>query len=205
MTARTESRFPTRIRLLFILPFLSIVIFIITGCGVTRKVGETVDKTTKTVSDTTRVITRTWKLSDEDLLRKIGIINFENKAKRDSGQFQNIFHRGLPEYLNENCEGILVEEPDAGGFLALIKKPPKLESGHLDNYSLAVMGRQLGLNAIITGSLEDIRFQGAGYRLTLALESGESLIVNLPNDISVPGISQRVRFAVKSSAVSLIG
>jgi hypothetical protein len=38
-----------------------------------------------------------------------------------------------------------------------MKKPPRLESGIADNYSLAVLGRQLGLNAIVTGSLEDIR------------------------------------------------
>jgi hypothetical protein len=157
MTAQHDNTFPIRIRLLSGVLFLSILFLTFTGCTVTRKVGETVEKTTKTVKNTTRVITRTWSLSDEDLLRKVGIINFENKSMRDSGQFQTIFHRGLPEYMNENCEGILVEDPDAGGLLALVKKPPKLESGHLDNYSLALIGRQLGLNAIVTGSLEDVR------------------------------------------------
>jgi hypothetical protein len=40
----------------------------------------------------------------------------------------------------------------------MVTKPPKLKSGHLDNYSLALIGRQLGFSAIVTGSLEDIRF-----------------------------------------------
>ena len=32
-----------------------------------------------------------------------------------------------------------------------------MKTGITDNYSLAILGRQLGLNAIVTGSLEDIR------------------------------------------------
>jgi hypothetical protein len=87
----------------------------------------------------------------------VGIINFENNSLRETTEFQNIFHKGLPDYMNENCEGILVDDPDTGNLLTLVKEPPKLKSGHLDNYSLALIGRQIGLNAIVTGSLEDIR------------------------------------------------
>ncbi len=38
-----------------------------------------------------------------------------------------------------------------------LKEPPKLKSGIIDGYALTILGRQLGLNAIVTGSLEDIR------------------------------------------------
>jgi hypothetical protein len=144
-------------RLLSCILFLVVLIVTLTGCTVTRKVGETVEKTTKTVTDTTRTLTRKWRLSDEDLLRKVGIINFQNNSLRTTTEFQNIFHRGLPDYMNENCEGILVDDPETGSLLTRVKEPPKLKSGHLDNYSLAVIGRMLGLNAIVTGSLEDIR------------------------------------------------
>jgi hypothetical protein len=50
-----------------------------------------------------------------------------------------------------------VDDPKTGNLLSLMKEPPKLKSGHPDNYSLALIGRQIGLNAIVTGSLEDIR------------------------------------------------
>jgi hypothetical protein len=125
---------------------------------VTRTVGETVEKTTQSVKDTTRTFARGFKLSDEDLLRKVGIINFENNSLQETNEFQNIFHKGLPDYMNANCEGILVDDPETGNLLRILTKPPKLKSGHLDNYTLAVMGRGLGFNAIVTGSLEDIRF-----------------------------------------------
>ena len=157
MAARKENAFLVRIGLLSRTLSLSFLLVTFIGCTVARTVEETVEKTTKTVKNTTRTITRTFKLSDEDLQRKVGIINFENNSLRETSQFQNIFHKGLPDYLNENCEGILVDDPETGSLLTLIKEPPKLKSGHLDNYSLALIGRQIGLNAIVTGSLEDIR------------------------------------------------
>jgi len=157
MTTHTVHTLLIRNRLSSSLLFLFILSLTLIGCTVTRTVEETVEKTTKTLKNTTRTITRKFRLSDEDLKRKVGIINFENNSLRETTDFQNIFHKGLPDYMNENCEGILVDDPATGGLLTLLKEPPKLKSGHLDNYSLALIGRQIGLNAIVTGSLEDIR------------------------------------------------
>ena len=96
-------------------------------------------------------------MSDQDLVRRVGIIKFENNSLQAETEFQNIFHKGLPDFLNQNCEGILVDDPETGNLLRIVTEPPKLKSGHLDTYSIALIGRQLGLNAIVTGSLEDIR------------------------------------------------
>lgn len=157
MTAPIKNTFLTRIRLFSGRLALSILMWAFIGCTVTRTVEETYEKTTKTVKDTTRTITRSFTLSDEDLQRKVGIIDFENNSLRETADFQNIFHNGLPDYLNTNCEGIRVDGPESGSLLALIRETPKLESGQRDFYSMALIGRQLGLNAIVTGSLEDIR------------------------------------------------
>jgi hypothetical protein len=158
MTTDTIHTRLIRYRLLSFTLLLSIFSFTFLGCGVTRTVEETVEKTTKSVKDTTRTFAREFRLSDEDLLRRVGIIKFENNSLQAESEFQNIFHKGLPEYLNQNCEGILVDDPETGSLLRIVTKPPKLKSGHLDTYSLALIGRQLGLSAIVTGSLEDIRF-----------------------------------------------
>jgi hypothetical protein len=128
-----------------------------TNCSVPEPIETTVEKTTKTIKRTTRSITRTIMLDDQDLIRSIGLFNFENNSLQESWNFQNIFHKGLPEYINDSCPGVQIPAPEAGSLLNIIKKPPRLETGIIDNYSLAVLGRQLGLNAIVTGSLEDIR------------------------------------------------
>ena len=124
------------------------------GCATTQTV---VEKTTKTVARTTRDISRKIVLSDEDLKRKVGMFNFENNTLRKTQNFQEIFHKGLPEYLNGQCPGIILLNPAAGGLLNALKEPPKLKSGLIDGYALTILGRQLGLNAVVTGSLEDIR------------------------------------------------
>jgi hypothetical protein len=148
MTTHTVHTLLTRYRLLSVTLLLSILFLTFPGCTVTRTVEETVEKTTKSVKNTTRTFTRGFKLSDEDLLRKVGIINFENNSLQETTEFQNIFHKGLPDYMNANCEGILVDDPEAGSLLGILAKPPRLKTGHLDNYSLALMGRQIGFNAL---------------------------------------------------------
>ncbi len=132
--------------------FTGFIIFI--GCATTQTV---VQKTTKTVTRATRDISRKIVLSDEDLKRKVGMFNFENNTLQKTQNFQEIFHKGLPEYLIDQCPGILLLNPAAGGLLKALKEPPKLKSGLIDGYALTILGRQLGLNAVVTGSLEDIR------------------------------------------------
>ncbi|MGD8264480.1 MAG: hypothetical protein PVG08_22395 [Desulfobacterales bacterium] len=123
------------------------------GCTIATKVEET----TKTITKTTKQVTRDLTMPDDDMKRKIGILDFENNSLHDSRDFQKVFHKGLPDYMNEKCESLIVASPNSGGPMSLLAEPPRLESGAIDNYALAVFGRKLGLNAIVTGSLEDIR------------------------------------------------
>ncbi len=57
---------------------------------------------------------------------------------------------------------------------------------------------------LVDAQIKDIRFQGTEYRLSLMTKSGESLVVNLPNDIQVPQAGQQVRLGLKESAMSVI-
>ncbi len=130
------------------------VLFAAIGCATSRTV---VRKTTDTITQTTRDIGRKMALSDEDLKRKVAILQFENDTLREAKNFQDIFHNGLPEYLSSQCQGIIIANPATGGLLNELRETPKLNSGLIDGYALAILGRQVGLNAIVTGSLEDIR------------------------------------------------
>ncbi len=157
MTTATLNNAFSRIRIIVSRWFPVVFLGIAIGCSVPEPIETTVEKTTKTIKRTTRSITRTIKLDDQDLIRSIGLFNFENNSLHESWDFQKVFHKGLPEYINGTCQGVHVSDPETGSLLNLIKKPPRLKTGITDNYSLAVLGRRLGLNAIVTGSLEDIR------------------------------------------------
>jgi hypothetical protein len=136
--------------------FGAVLIFIVntvfTGCSYR----ETVDKTTKTVTKTTQKIRRNIRFSDDDLQRMAAVIGFENKSLYRAKDFALLFRKGIPEYLNNECDDVTIAHPDASENVQGFQQLPMLENGQVDNFALALIGRQLGLNAVVTGSLDDI-------------------------------------------------
>ena len=117
---------------------------------------KTVDKTTKTVTRTTQKIKRNIRFSDDDLQRMAAVIGFENKSLYRAKDFTQLFRIGIPEYLNKECDDVTIAQSNAGENVEGFQQLPMLENGQIDNFALAVIGRQLGLNAVVTGSLDDI-------------------------------------------------
>jgi hypothetical protein len=115
-----------------------------------------VEKTTKTVTQTTQKITRTIRFSDDDLQRLVAIVGFENRSVYRAKDFAHLFQKGIPEYLNNECDDVTVPNLGNSEDVERLKALPVLKSGRVDNFTLATMGRQLGLNAVVTGSLNDI-------------------------------------------------
>jgi len=111
----------------------------------------------QTMERTRHKVARTLTLGGSHLKKKVGLFDFQNRSLRESRDFQKVFHKGLPAYLEKECTDIIVSAPGGAAGLAVLGEPPRLASGEVDNYALAVVGRRLGLNAIVVGSLEDIR------------------------------------------------
>ena len=117
---------------------------------------KTIDKTTKTVTKTTQKITRNIRFSDDDLQRLAAVVGFENKSLYRAEDFAQLFRKGIPEYLNNECDDVTVPDLGTGEDVERLKGLPMLKSGRVDNFALATIGRRLGLNAVVTGSLNDI-------------------------------------------------
>lgn len=117
---------------------------------------QTVGKTTNTVTETTKKITRTIRFSDDDLQRIAALVSFENRSLYQTEDFAQPFQSGIPEYLLKKCDDVTILDPAAEEDFELIKELPRLPSGQVDNFALATHGRALGLNAVIIGSLDDI-------------------------------------------------
>jgi hypothetical protein len=130
------------------------VSFVFVSCSTGYKA--TVDKTKKTVSKTTKKLTRKIRFSDDDLQRMAAVIGFENKSLYRSKDFTLLFRKGIPEFLNNECDDVTAADPDDDENLKGFKELPMLPSGRVDNFALAIIGRGLGLNAVVTGSLDDI-------------------------------------------------
>jgi len=117
---------------------------------------DTVAKTSNTVTKTTQKITRKIRFSDDDLQRMTAVVGFENKSLYQEKEIARVFRDGIPKYLNTECDDVTVANQDANQNMQSFEQLPRLESGQVDNFALAIFGRALGLNAVITGSLDDI-------------------------------------------------
>jgi hypothetical protein len=117
------------------------------GCSVSK----TVEKTTSAITKTTRKIAREVTFAGDGLKKVVAVVEFENKSLQARDDFQTAFHKDVINYLSTECDELIVS--DSGDLTQL----PKMVSGQTDNYALAVIGRQLAVNAIIAGSLNNIR------------------------------------------------
>jgi hypothetical protein len=129
------------IGMLFFLAAMSIV----TGCS-----------TVHSIEKTTKKMVRDFRAPDGDLKKKIAITPFENKTSfKDEGMDQKIVEN-LAKAIIASCSNILLIKPGDSGYPGELSKPPMEASGQIDNFELAKIGRRLGLNGIITGSLVNI-------------------------------------------------
>lgn len=145
---------PIRPSGLFVFCAALIGLFYVFASGCTYR--QTVDKTSAKISKTTQKMTRKIRFSDDDLQRIAALVSFENRSLYQAEDFSQLFRAGIPEYLNKECDDVTVLDPGAGEDFELLKEPPRLASGGIDNFALANIGRALGLNAVIIGSLDDI-------------------------------------------------
>jgi hypothetical protein len=116
-------------------------------------VKDTAKGTARAVTDTTRKVTGMLEPGGSDLMHKIALIGIENQSTSGATGFPFFFQKALTGFLQNDCHGSVVDS--AVG--EILKSPPRLASGQIDGYSLAMMGRSRGLNFFVIGTLIDIR------------------------------------------------
>lgn len=145
-----------RVRRLCFLGFCFLLIVSLNILSVNCSPQKTIEKTTETVTHTTQKIRRNIRFSDDDLQRLAAVVGFENRSVYRAKDFTQLFRKGIPEYLNSECDDVTVPDLGSGEDVERLKGLPKLKSGRVDNFALATIARKLGLNAVVTGSLNDI-------------------------------------------------
>ena len=122
--------------------FLLLCLVSITGCS-----------TVSSIEKSTKRMVRDFRAPDSDLKKRVGILLFENKITLVNKDVEEKFIRDLSETIASSCPNILLEKPGDPGYPDDLAKVPRTRSGWIDNLALAKTGRQLGLNAIVTGAL----------------------------------------------------
>ena len=122
--------------------FLKLCLVSITGCS-----------TVSSIEKSTKRMVRDFRAPDSDLKKRVGILLFENKTTLANKDVEEKFIKDLSEIIASSCPNILLEKPGDPDYPDDLTRVPRTGSGWIDNLALAKTGRQLGLNAIVTGAL----------------------------------------------------
>ena len=134
-----------RVRPVVLLLLWVIFLTLITGCS-----------TFTTVKKATTGMIHNISAPDNHLTKKMSLTLFENKTLSPDQQFDKNFVDLLAANIKEECSGILVVQQADAEHPDYLLEPPREASGQIDNFQLAEAGRNLGLNAIVTGALISI-------------------------------------------------
>ena len=115
------------------------------GCSAAKKTADAVVETSSDLVD--------WVLPGgrPELRQTVVLIGVESSLPSVQAGFADHFRQALPGFLKKDCAEVVIDEAES------VKTPPRLPSGLLDGYALAVLGRQRGVNFFLIGTLVDVR------------------------------------------------
>lgn len=149
MTTPKPNRFRSRGQGPFLLLGLCAVFFL---CACTT-IKDSAKGTVRTVSEASRKMTNAFGGSGADLKYKIALLGVENPPQKSPTGFNAFFQKSLAEIIQKDCGKSIVD----AGLGQLLASPPRLASGQIDGYALAIIGRPRGLNFFVVGTLSDTR------------------------------------------------
>ncbi len=134
--------------IIFTLCFFLIAMFTIAGCSGFSNVKLATKIATDKIAD---------KFKTSNLTKKIGIGTFENRTIFAGHDIEESIQKNIVAAIEKKCPDIILEKPGDVGHTGFLEAPHKNSLGRIDNLVLARSGRELGLNAIVTGGLMDVR------------------------------------------------
>jgi hypothetical protein len=126
------------------------IVVLYSGCTTIK---DTARSTARTVSDTSRKVTGAFTSAGSDIRYRIALLGVENQPAANSSFFPGVFQKTLAANLKSDCPDCIVDATVG----EILKSPPRLASGPIDGYALALIGRPRGLNYFVVGTLSDSR------------------------------------------------
>jgi hypothetical protein len=116
-----------------------------------------VEKTSRSIERTSKSVVRQVTFSGGPYRHQVAVGGFQTIPQDPQDKIKLHFEREVPAYLSKNCKGILMYAGGQQSAPSLLTDPPLLVNGEIDAYGLSFIGRQLGINAYIVGSLQSVR------------------------------------------------
>lgn len=130
---------------------LGIALAFLIGCSPTatyKKASRSVERSTRKISNIS--------ITGDKYRKKVGVAYVVNDTPVVIPEVEQTVMRDMVEVLKDECSKLILLKADDPDCPSPIARPRALPSGRLDNLALARIGRELGLNAIITAGLIDI-------------------------------------------------
>lgn len=89
-------------------------------------------------------------------LLQIGVAPFELGTQHTDPYSRELMQSYVLGAIRSECPGIGFVQPNDADFPPVLGSLPRLESGELDNLQTAIAGRQLGLSAVMVGTLTSV-------------------------------------------------
>ncbi len=97
------------------------------------------------------------KVAPGSLRKSMGLAVFENRTVYTLIDFQETLRDYLTGAFQRNCSGLIILKDNDENYPSGFEKIPRLSYGGIDSFKLCETGRKLGLTAIMTGSITDIK------------------------------------------------
>jgi hypothetical protein len=91
-----------------------------------------------------------------DPAKKVGIALVKNKTSFKDRRYEKVFQDYLIESITDLCSDSLFVKPGDSGYPDFLVNLPLKENGNIDNLGLAGLGKQAGMNAIVTSEIMGI-------------------------------------------------
>ncbi|MFZ5572395.1 MAG: hypothetical protein ACOZF0_18500 [Thermodesulfobacteriota bacterium] len=122
-----------------------------------------------------RTLTGDLETEENSVLQTIWVLEFSNKSFLADREVETTMQRMLLDECAANCHPISFQEDREGNRLDI----PRLSSGEIDNYGLALASRGKGAGAVLSGVITDIRGEEESLGFWWFEEKVRSAVVNL--------------------------
>jgi hypothetical protein len=95
-------------------------------------------------------------IQNRDIAKKVGIAIIQNKTSFKDRSYEKIFQEYLIESITDSCSDILLVKPGDIGYPDFLVRLPMFDTESIDNFGLSQLGKQTGMNAIVTGEIMGI-------------------------------------------------
>ena len=128
--------------------FLCIWVPLLDGCSTYMTARRTSKKLARETKD---IVT-----FNESLHKYIGLVRFENWTYYKQDDIDKVFQKRLSEILLSACPDLVLAKPEDDTYPEFLTELPPRVAGQIDNLNLALLGRQYGLDAVVTAAVVNI-------------------------------------------------